>query len=227
MVDLNPRGGLQVSEQTYPHGRVLYIFAEAPVVRLPRVSRSPEALALAQQIVGEYSDIVKLRRAIKDALKCFTDCLQLSEYVELTACFTALKEMAGRRARFQIENENSAMSPMLTADGVAWENLEHHTVMHLQSARAHFQSVLTNSFVFRGIKQEKVSRITSKLQELYQPRYQAQAQGARDMYTILKRIPEYIEGFMEEIDRFLEDVELAKPYLEDRPNTGLICIAEQ
>ena len=203
------------------------MFEEAPVVQLPRVSRSPQAFALAQQIVGEYSDIVKLRRVIKDALKCFTDCLQLSEYVELTACFTALKEMAGRRARFHIENENSAMPPMLATDDVAWENLEDHTVIHLQSARAHFQSVLTNSFVFRGIKQEKVSRITSKLQELNQPRYQTQTQGARDMYAILRRIPEYIEGFMEEIDRLLEDVEQAKPCLEDRPNTGLICMAEQ
>ena len=206
------------------------MFEEAPVVQLPRVSRSPQAFALAQQIVGEYSEIVKLRRVIKDALKAFTDCLDLSENSnvelsspELTACFTALKERAGRRANIQIENESSAIPPMLTTDDVAWENLtdaEHHAVLH-------FQSVLTNSFVFRGIKQEKVSRITSKLQELNQPRYQTQTQGARDMYAILRRIPEYIEGFMEEIDRFLEDVEQAKPCLEDRPNTGLLCMAEQ
>ncbi len=196
------------------------MFAKAPLVRLPRVSRSPQAHALAQQILDEYLEVVNQRIAIKDALKAFTDHLGLPEDAELTACLTALKEMAGRRGKIQIENESLAMPLLLTTGDTAWENLAgagHYAVTN-------FQSALVDSFNFRRKEQEKLNTVRTKLQELDKSCYQSQTQEAQDLFATLRCIPEYIEGFMEEINKFLEDVEMAKPCLEDRPSTGLIYV---
>ena len=222
-VAIFPQDESQADEQAHPHGREQYMFADAPAVNLPHVSRSPDALDLAQQIVEEYSEVVKLRSAVKDALKAFTDNLGLPEDAELTACFRALKETAGRQSRIQIKtNKRSTKPASIATDDTAWENLiaadQHHAVVH-------FQSVLTNCSAFCKLKQEKIDNITNKLQKLNTPHYQSQTRDARDMYATLKCIPGYIKGFTEEIDRLLHDVELAKPCLEDRPQTGLISIA--
>ena len=220
-VAIFPQDEVQADEQTNPHGREQYMFADAPAVNLPHVSRSPEALDLAQQIVKEYSEVVELRSAVKDALKAFMHNLGLPEDAELTACFKALKETAGRQSRIQIETNKRSTKPLsMETDETAWQNLPRAE----QQAVTHFQSVLTNSFVFRKMKQEKVDAITERLQELNTPHYQSQTRDARDMHATLKCIPGYIKCFTEEIDRLLHDVELATPCLEDGPQTGLVSI---
>ena len=198
-----------------PHRRETYPFHDAPKVVL---SQDVQQLNHAANIVRTYNMLVLQRDVIKESLQDFTDFLNLPADTELTRCFGHLREYAGRAADIQIV-EDEGEPKRMTLDEVSLQNLPEK----FQNARTRFNSVLSNSFIFMREKDIWIDDIKSNLEEMVGLRDdQLQTRATQSVYKQLREIPSYIEDFAVEVERLLDDIDIAKYNLEKRGVTGII-----